>query len=415
MTRTNNQNIRLYKERLNVILDVAQTINEEHSVDALISEFELILREELNVPRVLVFIRTEHGWESLLTSGVGLEAADRIDVERDLLPYRTIQTITMSDQPVFEGFDAVIPLYHKYKPIGFVLIGDIDDDIGISPTIKHLKFIQIIANLIVVFIENKRMQNTLLKQEAIRHELELASRIQAGLVPTAASLPQSSRLLIRSLYHPHLGVGGDYYDVINLSRYSVGFCIADVSGKGMAAALLMSNFQAVVRSVFTPYISLRSLVKKLNARVNNSSSNEKFITFFVGRYNKVTGRLHYINAGHLPPILYDPSDRSIRMLDKGCLGLGMFDTIPTIEVGSVTVHQGARLLAFTDGLVEIQDTPVDERMFSITSIVSDTTGVDDMMRLVHQDVDEYISEGLIADDISALGIEFLRNGLLSYG
>src|SRR5574344_869023 len=182
MNQNTCDNIRLYKERLNLILDIAQTINEEHSVEALISEFEILLHEELDITRILVYIKGANGWESLLVSGVSRYVVDNIDVERDLLKYHDIETITMSHSPIFDGLDSVIPLYHKYKQIGFVLIGDSNDNtaIGVSPTIKHLKFIQIIANLIVVFIENKHMQNTLIKQETLRKEMELASRIQSG-------------------------------------------------------------------------------------------------------------------------------------------------------------------------------------------------------------------------------------------
>ena len=112
------------------------------------------------------------------------------------------------------------------------------------------------------------MQNALLEQQALQRELELASRIQQQLVPSVEQLPQSTKFKIRSIYHPHLGVGGDYYDAFMLSRNTVGFCVADVSGKGISAAILMSNFQAVMRTLFTARVNLKTLIHQLNARNN---------------------------------------------------------------------------------------------------------------------------------------------------
>lgn len=405
--------LKLYKERLNIILDIAQTINEDHSIEDLLGEFEILLREELEVGKILVYTHNERGWENLLVSGVSDEEKALIDVERDLLQYSIIENITLSHPPQLKGFDSVIPLFHKYHPIGFVLIGDVEEDLqGISPTIKHLKLIQIISNLIVVFIENKRMQKAVLEQESMKKEMELASRIQSGLIPRQENLPQSTRFTIRSLYHPHLGVGGDYYDVIRLSRYSIGFCIADVSGKGMSAALLMSNFQAVVRSLFNSGANLKKLIHQLNRRVNESANNEKFITMFIGRYNQITGNLEYVNSGHLPPLLFDGKRKEVVSLEKGCIGLGMLDFIPTVEVGSMYVAPGSKLLTFTDGLVEIDNGGlVDSNLEQLKGIVSSEGSIDAIMEDIQSLLEMQIKANLIFDDITLMGIEFHSRGL----
>jgi sigma-B regulation protein RsbU (phosphoserine phosphatase) len=130
--------------------------------------------------------------------------------------------------------------------------------------------------------------------------------------------------------------------------------VADVSGKGISAALWMSNVLAVIRSVFSPRISLRKLVHQLNRRVNESANSEKFITMFIGKYNVLTRRLTYVNAGHLPPLLFEPKKGHMISLDKGCIGLGMLDVIPVIEVGNVFISKNSKFLAFTDGLVELE-------------------------------------------------------------
>jgi sigma-B regulation protein RsbU (phosphoserine phosphatase) len=253
------------------------------------------------------------------------------------------------------------------------------------------------------------MQKELLEQEALKKEMELASRIQNQLIPSEEQFPKNHRLTIKTLYHPHYGVGGDYYDIIQLSRNTIGFCIADVSGKGIAAAMLMSNFQAVVRTLFTARVNLKKLVHKLNARVNESANNEKFITMFIGRYNLRTRKLSYVNAGHLPPLYFDDKKGIIHSLDKGCIGLGMLDFIPTIEVGRISISKHSKLMAFTDGLIEHeQDDHVESNYSMIENIISNRKSVATNIEEIQRSIEGYIRSDAIFDDISLIGIEFHR-------
>ncbi|WP_439181480.1 PP2C family protein-serine/threonine phosphatase [Carboxylicivirga taeanensis] len=408
VTQLKKKRLRLYKDRLNIILDIAQTINQDHTIDDLLSEFEILLREELEVGKVLVYTLSNNEWKNLLISGVTEDEAAAIDVKKDLLQYDTIESITLSHPPNLKGFDAVIPLFHRYSAIGYVLIGDIEEEQqGISPTIKHLKLIQIISNLIIVFVENKRMQQELLEQEAIKKEMELASRIQNQLVPNEHQLPKTSKLEIHTYYQPHMGVGGDYYDVFRLSRNTIGFCIADVSGKGISAAMLMSNFQAVIRSLFSYRCNLKKLVHQLNARVNESANNEKFITLFIGRYNLITRRLSYVNAGHLPPLLYDARKQQLTHLESGCIGLGMLDFIPSIELGKVHIPRGSKLLAFTDGLVELDDGfQVESGAEEVEAVMNNSAPLEQNFQGLRTIIDRIEKEGAAFDDISLIGLEF---------
>ncbi len=408
VTQLQKKRLRLFKDRLNILLEIAQTINEDNSIEDLLSEFEILLREELEVGKVLVFTLYEEKWKNVLSSGVNEEEVNDIDVEKDLTQYKTIENITVSHPPQLKGFDAVIPLFHRFKAIGFVLIGDVDEEHpGISPTIKHLKLIQIISNLIIVFIENKRMQMELLQQEAFRKEMELASRIQTQLVPADNHLPLSSRYSLHTFYHPQYEVGGDYYDFIKLSNNTLGFCIADVSGKGIAAAMLMSNFQAVFRTLFTSRISLKKLVIQLNRKVNQSANSEKFITMFIGKYNTLNKKLTYVNAGHLPPFLFDPKKHQLTNLDVGCIGLGMLDEIPAIEVGKVAVPKFAKFLAFTDGLVELESgDEVESGMQSVEDIICNGKDVEQNMIELKELIKTQLEIGSVFDDISIAAIQF---------
>lgn len=408
ITQVKKKRLRLYKDRLNILLDIAQTINQDHTVDDLLAEFEILLREELEVGKILVFTNSDGTWKNLLISGVSATEVEKIDVERDLLQFKSIENITLAPPVPLQGFDAVIPLFHRYRAIGYVLIGDVEEEQqGISPTIKHLKLIQIISNLIIVFIENKRMQETILEQEALKKEMEVASKIQNQLIPSSEDLPHHKKLSLQSFYHPHWGVGGDYYDIIPLSRNSIGFCVADVSGKGIAAALLMSNFQAIIRTLFTSNINLKKLVYQLNARVNSSANNEKFITMFIGKYNLRNRRMTYVNAGHLPPLLFDRRRSHLSSLDQGCIGLGMLDVIPSIEVGRVSIPRNAKLMAFTDGLIELErGNEVHSGLMNIEKIITNKHSIEENMEEAKTLVANHIESGAVFDDISLIGMEF---------
>ena len=117
------------------------------------------------------------------------------------------------------------------------------------------------------------------------------------------SLPNTSSLKVTALNLPHSEAGGDYYDVIPLSGGRTAFCIVDVSGKGISAALLMANFQANLRALINVAGSLEELIQLCNNKVIESANFEKYITLFVAIYDHNQNELTYINCGHQPHIL----------------------------------------------------------------------------------------------------------------
>ncbi|QQS52429.1 MAG: SpoIIE family protein phosphatase [Bacteroidota bacterium] len=342
--------------KLRALLNITLAINENLTRNELLQRYEDMLHRDLNIGKLLLF-KLEDTWKCILNKGYDDAFVAQIDAEKDLLQYEEISfDWRSSDQKVQDTYDIVVPVQHKGVPIAFVIIGDVDEDTeGVSPIIKHLNFIQTLSNIIIVAIENIRLFNESLRQEAMRKELELASKMQSMLIPDEQALPKDKRIHITAYYHPHFEVGGDYYDYIELNRDEIGFCISDVSGKGISAALLMSNFQANLRALFTHEISLAALIEKLNERVLKAANGEKFITLFVAKYNFKTRELEYVNAGHNQPILYRIDINQLSFLDKGCVGMGMLDEIPVIRKGSITIEGPAKILCYTDGLVEMMD------------------------------------------------------------
>lgn len=393
--------------KLDFLLNITLAINDNLPTNELLKRFENILRNELNIGKVLLYSFND-GWDYVLYSGFEEKIAKRISVDRDLIYYNQITSLTTTLNPQLSYFDVIIPVFHHEHPIAFLIIGDIDEERqGISPTIKHLHFIQTLTNVLIVAIENKRLFNENVRQEAVRKELELASKMQSLLIPNPDTLPRNEQLEVAAYYLPHFEVGGDYYDFIDLNGKDFGFCVADVSGKGISAAILMSNFQANIRALFSPTTTLSSLVKKLNDTVMQNANGEKFITMFIGKYNSESREMKYISAGHNPSLFYDGKTKKVSFLEKGCIGVGMFDEIPKIVEGSLYVPPNSRLICYTDGLVELEnENQIEFGSAVMEKAIAKNSEMEDIIDEIIDEVNEHKGNNTFFDDISLMGIHF---------
>lgn len=193
--------------------------------------------------------------------------------------------------------------------------------------------------------ERKEMALHFLQQEK---EVAEARAIQQGLLPK--TIPQQGGYEIAGAWQPAQSVGGDYYDVLAFDDATLGLCIADVAGKGLPAALLMSNLQAAVRGLASVALPPDGLCLRLNSLVCHNTGSDRFITFFYAQLDGPAGRLQYTNAGHNAPILLH-RDGSHERLEAGGGVLGVFPN-QTFAVGNAQLASGDRVLLFTDGVTE---------------------------------------------------------------
>jgi sigma-B regulation protein RsbU (phosphoserine phosphatase) len=393
--------------KLKTLLNFTQAINHNLPTEELLFSYEKLLKEELNIGKVLLF-GFNKTWDIILKSGIDEKDYSDISVENDLLYLDEINiTLSLSNQKL-RPFDFVIPVFHNSKPLAYVLIGDVDEEQeGISPSIKHLHFIQTLTNLIVVSIENKRLVEENVQQARMKKELEMAAIMQEMLVPDEESFPQNKFISIHPFYLPHLEVGGDYYDFDTISDHLMYFCVADVSGKGMPAALLMSNFQANLKALFTQDTLIEDLIHKLNKIVIKNAHGENFITFFMGKYNYNSKVLLYVNAGHNPPAFYNKNTNEISYLTKGCTGIGMLDEIPKIEIGKIVITDNSKLLCFTDGLSELSlDGKEDYGQMIAEECLSNSNSIKETFTDLIEKLQINKENTAIFDDITILGLEF---------
>jgi len=344
------ERLELKEFQLKALLDVTKAINNTEDRDALLKLYERIIREDLGITRLMLFERTER-WERIIAFGNNVDAVG-MDIEKAFGTFSEIQVIGSESTGSFGAFDVAVPVYHRGRPLAFLLIGDIDEEEQrMSPTVKHLNFIQTLTNLIVVALENQRMAAQELAQARARRELELAAEMQGMLIPT--DLPSNERIDAAGWYQPHSEVGGDYYDLIALPTGQYVACVADVSGKGIAAALLMSNFQANQRASIPHATDLVQLVHDLNAKVHASARGERFITLFIGVIDLAARKMRYVNSGHNDPLLHHA--KGVTPLRDGSIALGMMPKLPFLKSGEVDLPPESTLLCYTDGLVEQED------------------------------------------------------------
>jgi sigma-B regulation protein RsbU (phosphoserine phosphatase) len=398
------KNIKIKDLKLNALLEVTLAINSNVLKSDLFKIYNNVLRK-LEIEKIALYI-FEGQWDLATCFGIKAENLS-INVEENLIKYEEIEEVSSVTDGVFTEFDLIIPVYHKTKPLAYLLIGDIiNEAIQISPIIKHLPFIQTFTNIIAVAIENKNLAKEAIRQERIKKELELASEMQTMLLPD--ELPKDNNLDIAAFYRSHQQVGGDYYDVIWVNKTEIAMCIADVSGKGVSAAILMSNFQANLKAGVKHSLSLSELVQELNQKVISSAKGEKFITMFIATYNVKSRQLTYINCGHNPPVLRN--GKEIIELKDGCPGLGMLDCLPSPKIGIIDVLPSSTLVTYTDGLVEVENNnQIEFGTQKVKSAIEESTNtsMDELNQYLMDDVTKFKQDQPFIDDIAILSCKFI--------
>src|ERR1700675_4130974 len=196
--------------------------------------------------------------------------------------------------------------------------------------------------------EARAREEALIHQQEQEREISEAKAIQEKLLPR--EIPQMPGYEIASAWQSARLVGGDYFDILPLDEKMLGICIADVAGKGMPAALLMSNLQAAVRGLSSLSIAPDLLCSRLNSIVYRNTDSDRFITFFYAHLDGSTRRLAYVHAGHNAPFVVRSDGSHERLRDGGTV-LGVFAG-RNYETGSAQLSAGDRVILFTDGVTE---------------------------------------------------------------
>lgn len=384
------------------LLTITQAINKNVSAEGLYNMYKSFLSWEMGVHRMVLFVLEDDSWHC--TSHINIDNEWVInELALVIHNYERLHTVKESDPEVLHDFDIIIPVMHKEAPIAYAIIGGIKDQ---EDVYNKIQFITTITNIIAVAIENKRLFKKQIRQERFKKEIELASEVQKMLIPE--KLPVNDRFELSKIYKPHFNVGGDYLDYIKFDKYKFALCIADISGKGVAAALLMANFQAIIQGLIFQYRDLETFVFALNQSVYRITQSDKFITFFIAEIDVKEMKLRYINAGHYPPFLYQ--NGKSKRLDKGCTFIGAFEKLPKIEEEELDLEHNSLLFSFTDGLVDLRSESgeyFEDKKIQTFIETNSSKSADEFNEELLEEIDKFKGTQSYPDDIAILTCKIL--------
>jgi sigma-B regulation protein RsbU (phosphoserine phosphatase) len=332
-------------QQLSTIFDISRELNSTLNRQNIGSILSFAVMGELLVNKCIVFTKEKEEVEVL--SAKGVEIGFRVGGDLANLH----DPLILSDSPRFDmlrdiGISILVPMQIHEETKGILAVGP--KITGATFTESDFEFLKTLGNQAISSLENARLFEETLEKQKMEEELNLARAIQQGLLPS--EMPVHPRYDIAGINIPSQQVGGDYYDAIPLPGERYGIAIADVSGKGVGAALIMSNLQASLHALVSREKTIHGMVGRLNHLIRQNTALDKYITFFYGCLETEQNRMVYCNAGHNPPFQLTGSGE-IRELTAGGIVLGMMDGIE-YQTGTALIEPGDCILLYTDGITE---------------------------------------------------------------
>ncbi len=215
-------------------------------------------------------------------------------------------------------------------------------------TEEHLNILTTLASVASIRVENARLLEERFERERMERELELATEIQQSFQPSAPPIMDGYEF--QGISFSCYEIGGDYYDFIRLHNSRMLIALGDVSGKGTAAALLMSSLHASIHGQVAARSPLPEIVRSVNEYLTENTPTNRFVTLFIAELNPLDGTLKYINAGHNPPLI-GRIDGSVEQLGSGGFPLGIMP-MAEYEIGETHLNSGEALVIYSDGVSE---------------------------------------------------------------
>lgn len=395
------QQLEIKELEIKALLEITQAINNNVAEDSLYKIFKFTAISNLKFKKLCLYVKDDQ-WIGKVFFGTSADFS-RIPLADHFAGLSNIQQVKeLTHSGPFSEFDLAIPISHKGSVISLVFIGGMESYSNDWNQDQRLGFLQALSNIMIVAIENRKLARRELEQESFRKEMEIASDVQQLLFPE--NLPKVGQVILEASYLPHDLVGGDYYDYIPVSKDQFFICVADVSGKGVSAALLMSNFQASLRTLVRQSLNLSEITTLINNRVLEITKGERFITCFLALFDLAEGQIQYVNAGHNPPIYFNLNG-NLQSLDQGTTILGAFDHLPFLKVGVLPFEQNSTLFCYTDGLTETLNEAGQE--FGTQRLASHFSAKPNIeLSRLHQDIiialDQFKGKNPYHDDITML-------------
>lgn len=395
-------------EKINILLETLMEISKDFtsfsSVRQILERFKFHLMGQLSINKYAIYLKEGRFYKELVNrfdKDIPHNFLEQLEKYSKITPAHHLKNELPTDLANC-CITAISPMFYQSELKGFVLIGKKLTNGELTQ--ENLLFIEVLSNTLITALENHRLFLEEIEKKKLENELHLALEIQKNLLPNSS--PKITGYDIEGISRPTKAVGGDYFDFIKINDKKWLIVIADVSGKGVPASLLMANLQAAIRTVAPLDLSLNSILKNINTLIFENTSPEKFITLFIAEINNEDNLFRYINAGHNPPIYINQKYQS-RELSEGGLILGIIKEIEDFEQGEIKLENGDIIFCYTDGLSEAyngdEEFGIDRIQNILTTKAQNTSSeiIEEMLK----EVQNFSGEKEQYDDITMITIK----------
>lgn len=373
----------LLPQQMQALLESSRLINSTLDLDELLQIIVEVINRNLSADRTTLYLvdrEKDQIWSKVLLGDESLFIRQAIGKGISGYVAKTGEIINIPDAYQDSRFNPEVDKKSGYKTRSILCAPVLDktnEIIGVIQTLNKnngefnrydIRFLQALATHIAIGIENAKLYQEALERKKLENEISLAGEINKYLLPQ--EIPQIPGYEIFSFHQQSKHIGGDYFDFFRYPDHLM-FVLADVSGKGVPAALLMANLHAAFHTLSNEKSSCVSLIKKINSHFNLFTAPDKYATLFFGRLDLRTHRLEFVNCGHIPPILYHYQlDKNLlTYLEEGGVPLGFMDTFD-FKMGKVTIEPESYLLICSDGITEAMNKK--GKMFGMERIINFT-------------------------------------------
>ncbi len=415
-------------DRLSLLLRLTQAFNSSLQLDEVLDRVIDEVIKAVNAERGFVMLREEDGRLTFRTAR-GMDQstieAPRFEVSRSVVESvanggQSVLTNDAMRDSRFSGRESVMmlglrsilcaPLRVQDKIIGAIYV-DNRLQAGIF-THEDLDLLSAIASSAAIAIENARLYQVAVEKGRMDRELEMARRVQSSLIPDQTPILPGWEF--SASWQPAHEVAGDYYDFAPCAEAKTGLVIADVTDKGMPAALFMALTRSAIRANVCSAASPADGIAGANRLICAESTRGLFVTLFFGLLNPDSGEVAYVNAGHNPPLLYQADKDEITLLKATGMPLGI-DAAAVFNQRSVVMQPGDFLVLYTDGITEAFDEHGAEfGMDRMQRVVYDLRNapVAEMQARLLQTVNDFIDSTAPSDDITIMIVKRLKSDSL---
>lgn len=387
---------------LNTLLELSKDFNMMVDRDEIARVFKFAMLGQMLI-RTFFFALDIDG-EKTIVSISGIKEKPNSEHLNQLFEFDDVRHVNGKENCSFleeNNIQLVIGLRFQNKKIGLVGVGQRATKEGYGDS--EVNFLQSLGNLALLTIQKTLLLEEQIEKERMEEELNLAKTIQRGLLPDP--IPQIEGFDIAAINVSSRQVGGDYFDLLKLDNDGHLLAIADVTGKGVPASLLMANLQSMLHALAPLNVSLEEASGRINDIIHDNTPPDKFITFFWGKISKDNKRFKFVNAGHNPPMLFRKKKTDPILLAEGGIILGAMPTLMPYESSEIEFQKGDLLVFFTDGVTEAMNPDQteeyeDERLIECINKNRDKTS-SEIMNAIIDDINNF-SNNIQYDDITMI-------------